>query len=464
MKSIWNVNVKEYPSLKENKYFDILIIGGGITGISICYYLKECKYKIGLIEQNKLFSSTTLNSSAKLTYLQKDILSKISKNRNIDIALEYLNSQIDAINNIKNIIKKEKIDCDLDKNDSFLFTLNKKNKNKISEEYKLYKKFNIDAVKIKKLPDNMKVSSGFKVPDTYVFHPLKYCNSLLKLVDKNISIYENTRFIKYIKYSNYYKVITNNNNYIKCKYLIFANSYPNFLFPYLFPIKTYIEKDNVICEKSKNLYFNAINIDDDLLSIRYYKNYIIKVINSNKLNVKSVNDNINKNYIYKFNNYDIITYDYMPFIGKIDRNIYIASGYNTWGMTNSNIAAKTISDLILFNDSIYKKLFDPYRKIKIINFLNLCSNMFQSLFSFLSSHLCKRDYTTIKYINGKKYGIYIDKNKKEHVVKLTCPHMKCGLHFNSIEKTWDCPCHGSKFSIDGNIIRGPSTQCIKKHK
>lgn len=142
--------------------------------------------------------------------------------------------------------------------------------------------------------------------------------------------------------------------------------------------------------------------------------------------------------------------------------MYLATGYNTWGMTNSNIAAKTIVDLIENGKSKYEKLFSPHRRLSLYKIYNSMIDNINNIYNFVFSKLVPKDKATIKYINGKKYGVYTDKDGKEHIVKLTCTHMKCGLFFNYKEKTWDCPCHGSKFSIDGDIVRGPSTTCIKK--
>ena len=143
----------------------------------------------------------------------------------------------------------------------------------------------------------------------------------------------------------------------------------------------------------------------------------------------------------------------------------IGTGYNTWGMTNGSLAGKILSDIILKKENKYINLFNPMRKInkgKIINFpLILGSNAY----SFIKSKIYKNKKwypNTVRFEkrNGKNIAIYIDENKKEHIVYNLCPHLKCSLNFNEIELTWDCPCHGSRFDIDGNCIEGPSNYNI----
>ena len=157
-------------------------------------------------------------------------------------------------------------------------------------------------------------------------------------------------------------------------------------------------------------------------------------------------------------NQDVMSNDQLPFIGKIKDNLYISTAYNTWGMTNSTIGAKLISDLINNKDNEYVSLFNPNR----INF-PLIINSFIGLFHYLKSYLEALFHKSNPHyvrINGLIYGIYIDKEGIEHKVKLICPHMKCPLVFNQKELTWDCPCHGSRFDLDGNILETPAIKKI----
>ena len=170
-------------------------------------------------------------------------------------------------------------------------------------------------------------------------------------------------------------------------------------------------------------------------------------------------------------NQDLITFDKLPLIGNPDSNqkhLFIATGYNAWGMTNSIVASRIISDLILEKDNPYFSLFSPKRK-NISLFGNSLLNAIFYGKVYLQTYFNKNPsfYPDSVYViktHGKNYGVYIDKNNKKHIVNITCPHLKCKLIFNNEEKTWDCPCHGSRFSIDGDVIEGPATYSIKPKK
>ena len=172
---------------------------------------------------------------------------------------------------------------------------------------------------------------------------------------------------------------------------------------------------------------------------------------------------------YKWMNMDVMTNDYIPYIGYIsddNKNCFIATGYNTWGMTNGTIASKVIYDLIINKKDKYQSLFNIKRNISIKKIKNLFvntifSNIKAYTFSFIRKNPSWYKNSYITKINGKRVGVYIDKENKKHIVSNICPHLKCFLTFNEVDKTWDCPCHGSRFDIDGNVIKGPSIYNIK---
>ena len=176
------------------------------------------------------------------------------------------------------------------------------------------------------------------------------------------------------------------------------------------------------------------------------------------------NTNIN-NYNYLWSNYDLITLDHLPLIGFIDKNMIIATGYNTWGNTNSVIASTIIKDLINHKANIYRDLFNPKRCFSKEKIINYPINIFSSAYSFISSKVNKNksfyeDNPKFTKLNGKSVAIYKDEKSIEHIIYNKCPHLGCGLIFNEVEKTWDCPCHGSRFDLDGKCIMGPSNYDI----
>lgn len=467
-KSLWqDVTINYHNKKKISKNPDILIIGGGITGLTLSYFLKDTDKSIMLIDKSKLGEGITSKTTAKINYLQEIIYQTLSSKHGKSIALEYLHSQLDAIKLIKNIIDENKIECDFERVDSIIFTCEEKGGVKIDKEEELLKSFNIDTKRIA----SDYFLDGLKVSDTYTFHPLKYLQGLTKIIKDKVAIHEGVTAYSINKVGNYYEVKTSKGP-ITSKYVVIACNYPFYIIPSLIPLKTYVKREYVNVAKCENPQsITAISIDSTLHSLRYYKDYLIYGSNASRITdktsyadlfLKSQNDfreNFKQEPLYTWMNQDLMSNDSLPFIGSIKPHLYLATAFQTWGMTNGTIAAKIISDLINNNYNHYTSLFDP-KRLNISLIAESCLGSFRYLKVYVSAFFCKNNPYYIK-INGLIYGYYKDQDNYIHRIKLVCPHMKCNLVFNEIEGTWDCPCHGSRFRMNGEVIVGPATEDLE---
>lgn len=453
---------------------DILIIGGGITGISTAYFLMESNKSVVLIDKGLIGEGATYKSTAKVTFLQKDIYQKLERIFNYNTSKLYFESQVDAINLIKKIISFEKIDCDFSKTDTYLFTLKDSGIKKVEKEKNMLEKFGVESFSVDKLPIDFKIKYGFFIKDSYVFNPKKYIDALANKICNKTKVYENTTCLKLYKEKDGYSVLTNK-GIIKANKVIVATHYPFFILPNFIPIKNYISKEYVNASKYETTQrFSAINVDKDIASIRFYNNYLIYVSNNhkltNKLNYQEMYKKGRDIFFKKFGmeseyswmNQDLMTNDNLPFIGyssKSNKNLLLATGYNGFGITNGCIAGKILADLVLDKDNKYKNIF----RVNRVNLNGIINSLVDgALFTkaYIQAIFYKEDNIKRIKIKGELYNVYIDKDKKRHYVKAKCPHMKCNLIFNKEELTWDCPCHGSRFDLDGNIIEAPSKNDI----
>ena len=449
--SIWKdtITSKKYNKLDKDIDVDVLIIGGGITGISTLYHLKNSNLNCALVEQGRIGYSTTSNSTGKLNYLQNDLIDNIRKTFNDKVASIYLKSQIEIIKEIVNTIKSNKIDCDLERTKAYLYT-NKDNE--IDKIKKLESFLNKNNIKTN-CTDNSLVKSKYmiEVNNTYLIHPLKFIYGLLN--NNKYSLYEDTSIKKIKKINDYYICYTTKYK-IKAKYVVIATHYPYFLKPMFFPIKCSLKKSYLSASIYNTNSLSLISYKKPFISIRNYKKYLIYLSNSHRISSK-INDkehydelikklnNLNINPSYLWSNIDIITNDYLPYIGRIKDNLLIGTGYNTWGLTNGFLAGIILSDIILNKNNKYIKLFNPNR-FNLSQITNGVVDALESIEGYING-----------YINAK------DSINNDKVTKI-CPHLGCKLSYNEIEKTWDCPCHGSRFDENGNIIMAPSNKNIKK--
>lgn len=486
-KSIWKENVENtsLPSLDNDIDCNILIVGGGIAGLSTAYFLSDTDNKIILIDKDRCAEGASSKNTGKLTFAQELVYHKLVKNYSNEIAKLYLESQREAISLTTNIIKQNNIDCNLFKQDAYVFVNEDNDKKKVEDEINFYKRNNIECEKINNIPINFPVKHGIKIKDSsYSFNPYKFLIGVKNKLKNKIKIYENTRAIEIKKDDDCYIVKTKDDKIIKCKYVVFSTQYPFFIIPYFVPFKTMVEKSFIASGKIKVNNFQAISEGKPTFSFNYYKDDIGYLLYARRchgvtthLDTRDDKEDIIEEYRkyfgnnpeYYFQNHDLMTYDYMPFIGKIDdNNMYVLTGFNKWGNTNGVIGGKLISDLILEKENKYKEIFNPKRSLSILKIKNLTiyNTVVMSRYilnKIVSSKSYYDNRVRIEYIDGKKCGVYTDENG-EHIVSNICPHMKCNLVFNYVDKTWDCPCHASRFDIDGNVIYGPSVYDIRIDK
>ncbi len=465
-KAIWGEMKYNIENMDLPKKTDILIIGAGMTGLNLGYQLQNSGYDITLIDKGKVGMGISSKSTAKISYLQGDKYQKLNQMFGEATAKRYYESQKEGIDNIVSVIKSNRIDCDLELQDAVLFAVDECNKDKVMKERALLESFGEKTIDV----NDQRIVCGFKVNGNYVMNPVKYMMAIEKIIGNKINIFENVLANKITYKEDGYEVETSKGP-IMASIVAVTCHYPFFL-EGLIPLKTYIQREYVnVGKQHEKDKFMAINVDQSLHSIRYYRDYIIYGSNKHKLtdNInykinydKSRNDFQNlfkKTSEYTWMNQDIMSNDELPFIGKLKDNLYMATGYNAWGMTNSMVGAVTIKDLIINGHSKYQELFDPRRKS-----FSLIGHSIINSIGYIKGYVLgaiKKSNPHYIQIKGILYGVYEDDKGNTHKVRLICPHMKCPLVFNNEEKTWDCPCHGSRFDLDGNIIEGPTTKGIK---
>ncbi len=472
--SIWNkkeIKTKK-QILKHDIEVDTLIIGAGMTGMNTAYYLKD-KKNICVVDASKIGHGVTLNTTAKINYFQEKIYTKIINSKDKLTAIKYLKSQQYAINSIKKIIKAENIDCDFKCVPSFVFASTKSEVEPLKKEVEFLLEQKV-KVKEKQLPIDITSYASYSVNDTYIFNPIKYLQGIYNAIKDKVSIYENTKIVKIEKLWTHYNCYTDKYK-IKAKNVVIASHYPYFTIPFYLPIKSHIEKSYIIVSKvKKDLGFTCINTTSPTYSLRFYQDndaiYQISLSESHNTafkqndlehfkKVKEIFNLKGSDITLKYTNVDIMTPDNLPYIGKLKPNLYIACGYNTWGMSNSVLASRIISDMIQNKQNKYQDIFNPLR-FNLSNIKKLPYIIYSQTKSFIGPKINKNKswYKRISFVkkDGLNLAIYKDKKGNNHIVHNKCPHLGCSLIFNEVEKTWDCPCHSSRFNIDGKCIKGPS--------
>lgn len=461
MNSYWNEEweTRKYPKLNQNISADVVIIGGGLTGIQTAYYLTNKGFKVVVLEKDKLCCGTSGGSTGKITS-QHGLIYKYLKDLNgREYAKKYYDANEEAKENIIKIINKENIDCDLERKNAYVFTESEKEIQSIKQEIEYTKKLGIESEFVSEIDIPIDIYGAIKFENQAQFDPVKYVYGLSKSIIKNGGeIYENSKVIETIQDDGKYNIITKE-GMVKAEYLVITTRYPIIRFPGYYFIKMYQSTSYaVLVDTNTELNFDGyyINQETPVLSFRTVKsgdkNLLLAVGYDYKTGTEIVGNpfeylkaRIQKMYpeakvLKTWTSEDCISLDKIPYIGDfsdIMDNCYVATGFNKWGISSSNIAAKIITDKILGNENEYADIFESSR-LGIIKNKDEVMNMLKEA--------------------GE--GIIIERIKGKPTP--TCTHLGCKLSWNPLEEIWECSCHGSKFSKRGFVIEGPAVNDLEE--
>lgn len=448
MDSLWRLQESEMEErfLKgkefsgKNTHWDAIVVGAGMAGILTAYYLKKNGKNVLILEAGKIASGQTEKTTAKITSQHGLKYEKLIRKLGKEKARLYARANEEAIDEYEKLILERNIPCKFERVDAYLYTC--KNEKLLGKEMEAAAELGIETIfsKNTELPFEVVAAVGFK--NQAQFSPLEFLNGIIAELD----ILENS-MVTEIK-GNW---VISNHGIMTADNIVIATHYPIKNVPGFYFLRQHQERSYAIafsgCSPIKNMYYG---IDSDGLSFRQVADTLIVSGMSHRTGekhgrcvdkYKELFDRVKELYPNcKVEAYwsaqDCMPHDGIPFIGKysiLTSNLFVASGFQKWGMTTSMVAAKILSDQICGKENPYQKLFSPQRfffRAGITNFL----------------------IDVVESITNLFFGIFCKKK---------CSHMGCKLVWNSTEQSWDCPCHGSRFDANGVLLDNPAQRDIK---
>ena len=428
MKSVWQESIErnEFPTLNGDAKTKVLIVGGGIAGILTAYFLQKEGVPYILVEKGKICGLTTGNTTAKITYQHGLIYHKILKSYGTDGAKMYLEAGKTAFDEYRKLC--ENIDCDYEIKDNFVYSID--DEKKLEKEMDALSKIGFNADFSTDLPLPFKTAGAVRFSNQAQFNPLKF----LFHIAKGLNIYENT----FVREINQNTAITNRGK-ITAEKIIIATHFPFINRHGSYFLKLYQHRSYVVALKgAQNVGGMYVDDENTGLSFRNYKDTLLLGGGGHRTGKQGGNwDELRRfskeNYphskeISYWAAQDCMSLDDIPYIGNYSKNtpnLYTATGFNKWGMTSSMVSAMILRDMILGKDNPFEEIFNPSRSILkpqlLVNGIEAVSNL-----------ICLSDKR--------------------------CPHLGCSLKWNKAERTWDCPCHGSRFTEKGTVIENPSNK------
>lgn len=432
MYSVWSdtASIPNKKPMRQDFHTDVLIIGGGMAGVLCAYLLRQAGISYALVEADTICSGITKNTTAKITSQHGLIYDKLISQMGVESAQMYLKANEDALEEYRRLCAT--IDCDFEEKDAFVYSLS--SRKKIEKELTALEKLGYPAEFAKALPLPFSVAGAVKFSNQAQFNPLKFVAS----VTSDLNIYEYTRVRELTDRG----AVTNHGTIVAEK-IIVATHFPFINKHGSYFLKQYQHRSYVLAlENAPNVHGMYVDEAQKGMSFRNYQNLLLIGGGDHRTgkqggNWQELSDFAIRYYPdakekYRWATQDCMTLDSVPYIGQYSKqtpNFYVATGFNKWGMTSSMVAAMILTDIVMGKENPNAEVFSPSRSILRPQ---LAVNAFEATVNLLTPS------------------------------QKRCPHLGCALKWNEQEHSWDCPCHGSRFTENGVLIDNPATGNLKK--
>jgi glycine/D-amino acid oxidase-like deaminating enzyme/nitrite reductase/ring-hydroxylating ferredoxin subunit len=487
--------IQKFPRLVRNINVDVVVIGGGVTGITVAYLLKKSGSTVALIERERVASIDTGHTTAHLTYITDVELQELARNFGENHAQATWDAGAAAIDEIERIVGEERIECEFTRVPAYLHARvdgsHKKEVSSLTKEADLAAKLGFEAVYMKSIPYfNL---PGVRFADQAKFHPRKYLRSLIEKIPGNGShVFEKSAAIEFGEKKRRVKV---NRSWINFDRVVMATNNPlvglasiigaTLLQTKLSLYTSYVLGARVPSETvPEALFWNTRNPYDYLRIDRQRDfDYVIYGGEDHKTGQKKQTEKAYARLFgrlkkiipesrvdHRWSGQIISTPDGLPYNGENAEHQFVATGYCGNGITFGTVAAMMARDWATGRKNPWTDLFAVERKkIKGATWNYLRENKDYPYY-IIKDRVARPEADSVRELKrgdgliigsrGKKVAAFRDRNGKIHRLSPVCTHLGCLVRWNGAESTWDCPCHGSRFKPTGEVIAGPAEEAL----
>ncbi|WP_301108536.1 FAD-dependent oxidoreductase [Sporosarcina sp.] len=441
---------EKYPVIEDNLSCEVLIIGGGLSGIANAYFLAKQGKDVVLLEKNSILHGATGNSTGKLTSQHDLVYADLIEQFDLESAKQYFNANEHALHLARSFADPEQLQTA----HSVLYSQTAEGTEKLMREKKAYEEIGIPfklGGKAADLPFD--TANTLIVEDEAQIHPVRFGQKMAQLaVQAGARIFEHAQVAALNTDHHYVKLSSEKE--VRYRQLVICSHYPIEALKGMQILKLDVERSYIAAAKTDNPFTHQyISTDNPKRSIRTAiidkQPYLLLCAESHpagtekdtQIHYDRIAEDLKSTFehpdiMYKWSAQDPSTPDLVPYAGAISEslsNVFISTGYRKWGLTNSIASAQIITDTILGKENPAAALYSPGR----------------TDFGALFSRALMLTGRTVKEFTGG------------HIARTDspiCTHMGCRTRWNKGDQTWDCPCHGSRFRADGTVLEGPATQ------
>lgn len=480
-KTIWtDVIGRKYPSLAQDIETDIAVIGSGLAGIMAAEACSRAGFRVAVLEADCIGGGETAKSSAMVSVAHDYIYSRLICKNGKDAAKEYLMLNKYGLDTVRHCVKNYRLDCDWRDCDMYLFATTPDGEKRLKKERKAYAKLGQRTKSTDETELPFPVKLALIVANQGMLNPYKFVTTLAAaLAVRGVAIFEGTR----VTQAPDGETLAVGDKTVRAKRFIIATHFPYIDVPGWYFMKMYQSRSHNIAFRTDVMLNNIYeSIEDEGFEYRSVERGVVmcggagmRTGTQKESCYEAVAGEIQNVFgagqdaiVRKFSAQDCLTSDLMPFVGHYGGtadNIYVVTGFNKWGFTTAAAAAQLLADC--FTGNARNNIFEPDRRYMLKSPIKTLRHIGCVIGGYATA-LFKTDAVRDADIrpgeavlvkrDGKRLGLYMNHGGEVDVIEAKCPHLGCGLKWNGDEKSWDCPCHGSRFDTKGNIISGPATE------
>lgn len=498
LESYWiaTTDTTAYPQLSGDIEVDIAVVGGGIAGLCTAWELSRAGRSVAVIEAGRIAGGVTGHTTAKLSAQHGLIYDHLRETFGAASARDYATAQTEAIEHVATTAGHLGVDCDLERAPAFVYTESEDRVPTLRAEAEAAREAGLDASFTTDTGLPFPVAGAVRVENQAQFHPRKYLLAIAAdLTARGASIYERSRVVELDSDHAVHTLTAESGATVSAREVVVATHFPIFnrlkLFPRLTPRRELVVAAPIPAEADPGGMY--LTPEDHTRSVRtapYGDERRLLIVTGEAFTPGSpdVSGRLDRltewtaerfgatDPAYRWAAQDNATTDKVPFVGRFKgrERLYVACGFGGWGMSNGVAAARLIAALSRDEPPQWSELFDPGRLHAVKEASRLAANQTSVVKHLVGDRITRHPAESpedlgpgegaIMRVDGSLHAVSRDEDGTVHTLAATCTHMGCVVGYNDAERSWDCPCHGSRFDQEGAILHGPATEPLPKRE
>jgi glycine/D-amino acid oxidase-like deaminating enzyme/nitrite reductase/ring-hydroxylating ferredoxin subunit len=498
--SYWMVSTetRDHPALSEDITVDVAVVGAGIAGISVAAEIAHTGRSVALLEAGRIAAGVTGGTTAKVSVLHGAVYHHLTETLGAETAESYATSQTLALEHVAATAARLGVDCELEQQPAYVYTESTDEVDMLRAEAEAARRAGLAATFTQDTGLPFPVAGSVRVEDQMVFHPRKYLRAVAEdYVAEGGLIFENTRVVD-LSEGSPCTLTTEAGHRVSARDVVVTTHYPVFdrsmMFARLTPTREFAVAG--VVDDSSDPRAMYISTGKDMRSVRGapYDGRRLLIATGAPFTPgdSRAPDHLERLTTWLTDRFpvdevrftwaaqDNSSGDKVPFIGPLHPgagHAWVATGFGGWGMTNGVLAGLLLRDLLEGRPPSWARIYDPRRVHPLLEAKTVVSTGARSV-AGLAANMGSRLGAKLDQVrSGDDLGpgqagivsdsegdwaTYVDDAGNRHAVSPSCTHMGCLVSFNGVEKAWECPCHGSRFSLDGAVLQGPATKPLRR--